>query len=380
MDLLEQHFQSEQGCDPRLIGLKRAKMAAGILSFYRGSPGMFYGIWGDRKRRESPLGWICGDAHWENVGSYKGKNHVAYFDFTDFDHGCLAPIDFDLGRAAVCLYLIGMGALAEAFLAAYTEQMAAGKPYHIESEVAKGTVARLLSRVQNRSQRKFIRDKVDKGRLIIDENETFALSAKDKREAAAIFKRWAAKTKHPEFFRLEDLCGTCSGLGILGHRRYLALVAGKKARHIIDMKEGVPSAAVPFSHARQPAWLNEAQRIAEVQRMVQYVPIARLGWTRSRGTAFVISEYQSAEDRVDSMALSKSEYSNFAKQWGQLLAWSHLRGGGWRGAANTSHLISFASGFNRQKRRHFLVRARVAALRMRHLFEEFRRLEGMDDK
>ncbi|HZZ20654.1 MAG TPA: DUF2252 family protein [Opitutaceae bacterium] len=380
MDLLDLHFRSEQGCDSSLIRLKRSKMAGDVLNFYRGSPQIFYAIWGSVKRRASPLGWLCGDAHWENVGSYKGKNHVAYFDFTDFDHGCLAPLDFDLGRAATCLYLIGMGELAGLFLSAYTKQTAAGKPYHIENEVAKGTVARLLTKVQTRSQRRFMRQRMDGHRLLIDDEETYALPPKEKREASAVFKKWAATTKDPSFFRLEDLCGSCTGLGILGHHRYLALVSGKKARHIIDMKEAVPSAAAPFSGVRQPSWANDAERIAEVQRMIQYVPIARLGWTKGRGRSFVLSEYQPAEDRVDSLALSKGEYRDFAKQWGQLLAWSHLRGAGWREAATTSELVTFASDFNAKKRRRLLARARAAAVRMRQLFEQFRLLAPQDKK
>jgi uncharacterized protein (DUF2252 family) len=307
-----------------------------------------------------------------------GKNHVAYFDFTDLDHGCLAPIDFDLGRAATCFYLIGMGRLSEPFLSAYTRQLAAGKPYHIECEVARGTVARLLSKVRARSQRRFIRERMHKGRLATDDHETFVLSQKERREAAAIFKRWAATTGHSEFFHLEDLCGSRSGLGILGHRRYLALVTGKKARHIIDMKEGLASAAAPLSRADQPAWSAEAERIAEIQRMIQYVPIARLGWTRSGKTSFVLSEYQPAEDRVDSLALSKGEYTDFAQQWGELLAWSHLRGGGWKGAATTTELILFAKGFSQQKRRRLLAKARATARRMGLLFAQFRRLEGVE--
>jgi uncharacterized protein (DUF2252 family) len=299
MDLLEKHFLGEQGCDPKLIAKKREKMAADILDFFRGSAGMFYALWSHRHPGHSPMGWICGDAHWENVGSYKGKNHVAYFDFTDFDTACLAPLRYDLGRAATSMYLLNQGGLAPIFLAAYRQDLAAGKPYHIEAEVASGTIARLLDRVKNRSQAAFIKENAKHGRLRLDGDETFPLSRREKTEVTKVFRRWAATMTNPAFFELLDICGSCSGVGAMGHRRYRALVKGRNSPHLIDMKEATPSAAVAFSSADQGIWVNEAERTAEVQRIIQYVPIARLGWSRTKGESFVFSEFQPSEDRVD---------------------------------------------------------------------------------
>jgi uncharacterized protein (DUF2252 family) len=168
VDLLERHFAAERGCDPKLLRIKREKMAGDILDFYRGGADLFYGLWHREHPGPTPAGWICGDAHWENVGSYKGKNHVAYFDFTDFDDGCLAPLGFDLGRAAACMYLLDQGSLAPIFLSSYRQELAAGKPYHIEAEVAAGTVARLLQKVKNRSQARFIKEHARHGHLKLD--------------------------------------------------------------------------------------------------------------------------------------------------------------------------------------------------------------------
>lgn len=355
-------------------------MAADILDFYRGSAGIFYSLWSQKHLVPTPMGWICGDAHWENVGSYKGKNHVAYFDITDFDHACHAPLGFDLGRAAACLYLLEKGGLAPVFLSAYRNELAAGKPYHIEEEVARGTISKLLCRVKNRSQARFIGEHTEHGRLVLDRDETYRLAGRDKALAAKIFRRWAATMKNPAFFQLIDICGSCSGVGELGHRRYLALVKGRNAAHLIDMKEATPSRAVEFSDAKQGTWANEAQRIAEVQRIVQYVPIARLGWSRGSGLCFVFSEYQPSEDKVDSLKLSKKEYRDFASQWGKLLAWSHLRGGGWRGAATTSELIAFAEGFDVVSQRRLLSAARSVAKSVKILFSEFRRVVGVESQ
>ncbi len=378
MDLLKRYFESERGLKPALIRIKRQKMARSPFEFFRGTTVIFYHLWALPKAFRAPRAWICGDAHWENVGSYKGKNHVAYFDLTDFDHACLAPVTLDLGRALTCQYLIGQGRHSAGFLGAYRDSLVEGKPFHIEAEVARGTVARLLKSVAKRAQARFIRRWTKNGRILQRKHASYRLAKEERRWAAIRFQRWASGRDNPEFFSLVDIVGSYAGVGILGHRRYLVLVRGRNAPHLIDMKEAAPSDAATAAGGRQPVWSNEAERIAEVQRMIQYMPIARLGWTARENPSFVMSEFQPAEDRIDSLSLSSCEYEDFAIQWGKLLAWAHLRGGGWRGAATTSELISFGKTLSLPRRQVLLGAARKAARRYHRLYSKFRSSSAAD--
>ncbi len=366
------------GLNPEALRLKRKKMARSLFDFYRGTAVIFYHLWAPSRADHGPKVWICGDAHLENVGSYKGKNHVAYFDFTDFDQACLGPVTLDLGRALTCHYLTGQGHHAADFLAAYRDSLADGKPFHIEAEVARGTLARLLKSVKKRSQTRFIKRWTRKGRIVWPTNDCYRLTKSDRLWAKRRFQRWALSMKNAGYFELVDIVGSNAGVGILGHRRFLVLVRGRNAPHLIDMKEGVPSDAAAVSGETQPPWSNEAHRIAEVQRMIQYMPIARLGWTDGGNPSFVMSEFQPAEDRVDSLTLSSREYENFAFQWGKLLAWAHLRGAGWKGAATTSELISFGKALTIRRRRLLLEAARKAAKRYHELHSEYQHLVGVE--
>ncbi len=378
MDLLKRYFESERGLEAALIRIKRQKMARNPFEFFRGSTAIFYRLWALPRAFRAPRAWICGDAHWENVGSYKGKNHVAYFDLTDFDHACLAPVTLDLGRALTCQYLTGQGRHAAGLLSAYRDSLIEGKPFHIEAEVARGTVARLLKSVAKRAQARFIGRWTKDDRILHKKHACYRLAKKERQWAKIRFRSWALGTEHPEFYSLVDIAGSYAGVGILGHRRYLVLVRGRNSPHLIDMKEAARSDAAFAAGAKQPDWSNEAERIAEVQRMIQYMPIARLGWTAGENPSFVMSEFQPAEDRIDSLSLSTSEYEDFAIQWGRLLAWAHLRGSGWKGAATASDLISFGKTLSYPRRQVLLRAARKTARAYKGLFSKFRRLSAAE--
>ncbi len=141
-----------------------------------------------RPESDAPAIWVCGDAHWENVGSYRGKNRVAYFDLTDFDQACLAPIDWELGRAMTAYYIAHAGHLAGLFLSSYRQTLVGGKPQHIEAEVAKGAVARLLKSVATRRRKKFIASWTKNGRIAIREGLTYRLGRAEMGQAVRIFR------------------------------------------------------------------------------------------------------------------------------------------------------------------------------------------------
>ncbi len=337
-DCLDLLFESDRGKDPALLAHKWERLQKSGFKFFRGSTKLFYHHWAKQSLPEAPIGWICGDVHLENAGRFTGKNHVAYFDLSDFDEVCLAPLHYDLGRALTGLAMMKMGHFRRGFIAGYREALTEGKPYHVEPEVATGTVARLLTEIKQRSRKKFLTQWIHKDRIIEKEGETFRLPVKQRNRVARIFNSWAKNQPKPDFYHVLDICGSISGVGSIGHERYLVLVAGKKLPHLIDMKEAGPASAAEISGIPQPIWENEAERVATVQFFMQYLPIARLGWTKS---SFVLSEFQSTEDRIDCLSLSEEEYDNFIRQWGRLVAWAHLRCTGWRSTATTDVLIEY---------------------------------------
>jgi uncharacterized protein (DUF2252 family) len=210
--------------------------------------------------------------------------------------------------------------------------------------------------------------------LRVQPGETYALGRAERARASTAFRRWAQHRRHAKFFRILDLCGSNSGVGGLGLRRYLVLVKGGRRCHLIDMKEGAPSALAGACRQAQPGWSCEAERIATVQAYVQYVPIAHLGWLQAGKTSFVISDYQPMEDRIDLSTLPRSEHRKFAKKWGRLLAWAHLRSASWRKAAGIDDLVAFGGKLDPARQRRLLHAAAAIGKTYRSMHREFREL------
>jgi hypothetical protein len=354
-DFLGNLFSSNRGRDPALLKRKWRRMAQNRFHFFRGSAATFYDIWTTRHpRTTAPNAWVCGDAHWENVGSYRAKNRVTYFDLTDFDQACLAPVDRELGRALSAYHVARIAHLAAPFLSSYRQTLMIGKPQHIEAEVSKGAVARLLASVRMRRRKKFIGSWTEKGRIAIRAGVTYRLRRAERADAARIFNAWGHQRKRAEFFKVLDLCGSLAGVGTLGLRRYLVLVKGGRLPHLIDMKQAAPSVLAEHHRLLQPAWQCDAERVATIQKYTQYVPIAHLGWTQFRGSSFVLSDFQPAEDRIDSLSLSKHEHEDFSRKWGRLLAWSHLRTASWKNSASIDRLIEYGKSLTLPHRRRLL--------------------------
>jgi uncharacterized protein (DUF2252 family) len=364
---------SNRGRNPALLALKWAKMREDAFAFLRGTAPLFYRAWAGLSPGGSPLAWICGDAHLENLGSYRGANHVPYFDLNDFDECCLAPADWETGRAITALHVLGEPGLARLFLSTYAQTLQGGKPGHIEPEVAEGRIARLLAKVQERSREDFLAKWVARGKLRIRHGRSFPLDREAKAKARRRFESWARSQPDPGFYRVIDLCGRIAGNGSLGLERYIILVKGKRLPFILDMKAAAPSAPLSFLRVRQPAWPSEAERVATVQHFMQYVPIARLSWIGTSPVSYVVHALQPAEDRIAVADLSPADHEEFIQQWARLVASAHLRTGGWKGSADLDALIGYGRSLGRPGQRRLLAAAREAASAQRRAWEEFKR-------
>ncbi len=349
-----------RGRNPDLLSLKWELMRGNAFAFYRGTAPLFYRSWARACPKGAPLAWISGDAHLENLGSYKGANRVPYFDINDFDECCLAPVNWEIGRALTALHVLGKPALARLFLVNYAGTLAGGKPGHIEPEVAQGPIAKLLARVADRDRGDFLEKWTSGRRIRIRKGHSFKIRRATRAEVRRRFDAWAGRQPDPGFYEVLDICGRIAGNGSLGLQRYIVLVKGRHQPYLLDMKAAAPSAARAQVHARQPPWGCEAERVATVQHFMQYVPIARLGWMDGAPVSFIVHELQPAEDRIELEKLSPDDYEAFIRQWSHLLASAQLRSAGWKGSADLDVLIAYGQSLNAANRRRLLAAASKA--------------------
>ena len=122
-----------------------------------------------------------------------------------------------------------------------------------------------------------------KGRIVLRDGHSFAISRAAKVWARRRFDAWARRQDDPSFYRVLDICGRIAGNGSLGLERYVILVKGRRQPLMMDMKAAARSAPRACLKVRQPPWSCEAERVATVQHFMQYVPIARLAVMDRRG-------------------------------------------------------------------------------------------------
>jgi uncharacterized protein (DUF2252 family) len=365
-------LEQNKGRDPELLELKWAKMRGGTFAFFRGAAPLFYLTWSKVGPKGSPLAWISGDAHMENMGSYKGSNRVPYFDINDFDECCLAPANWEIGRAMAALCVVGRRDLARLLAVRYADTLAGGKPGHIEPEVAEGSIKHLLSSVGERNQKEFLKKWTSKGKLKLREGHTRALRRAVRERALRIFGEWARRQPDPGFYKVLDLCGRIAGDGSLGLERYVLLVKGKHQPFVLDMKGAAPSSPARYVRVRQPPWRTESERVATVQHYMQYVPVARLASISSATGSFIVHELEPLVDRIDITALRPSDYEEFVGQWAHLLASAQLRTAGWKASAPLDGLIAYGQSLNARARARLLAAATAAAAVQTRAWADFK--------
>ena len=76
-DFIKRH---DIGRLPELLPLRYQRMQANAFAFFRGTAPLYYHRFGAETRmRDCPTAWLCGDAHVENFGSFRGNNGLVYF-------------------------------------------------------------------------------------------------------------------------------------------------------------------------------------------------------------------------------------------------------------------------------------------------------------
>lgn len=159
-NVVERIRQFNAGRDPERLAQKYQAIADNPFSFLRGTCHLFYEDFpaGDFVEN-APAGWLCGDLHLENFGTYKGDNRLTYFDINDFDEGMLAPAHWDLSRFLVSLLVAAESikvrpaealALCHCFLDTYASTLSRGDARWVERTTATGMVRNLLSELRKR--------------------------------------------------------------------------------------------------------------------------------------------------------------------------------------------------------------------------------------
>jgi uncharacterized protein (DUF2252 family) len=362
MDVVAEIHAWNRGRELERLRMKYEKMAESAFAFFRGTAHLFYRDWPlDTALDDAPLVWICGDLHLENFGSFMGDDGRAYFDVNDFDESALAPASWDVARLLTSIRLVeGLpetASLTAAFLDGYRKTARGGVPLSAAGTDEAKPIRRLLEKTAARSRKELL-DKRTAGKpraFPHDQTGTAQQDAKarylellplDQAALENFLAEFARGQANPAEFELVDAARRVAGTGSLGLGRFAILTTGEggtDGHFILDLKQETVSAAA-LHGPPQPAWPNEATRIATVRRWVQPHPPLLFDAVRFRGKAWLIRELQPTED-----AVNLAKYADDAKAlrglldgMGRVVAAMHLRGCAKQGAASVAALRRWA--------------------------------------
>jgi len=338
-------------------------MQENLFRFFRGTCHLFYeDLAKDANFPKGPLGWICGDLHLENFGSFSSSNDQVYFDLNDFDEAILAPVTWELVRLLTSIF-IGFESLeieeakavkmAGLFLKSYTSTLLTGKPDYVESAMAKGIICDFLTAVGKRKQRTLLQKKTvfkkKKLQMLTDSPKHFKIGAELKGELFQHVNDWLKIDEYsPYNYKVVDGVFRLAGTGSVGLERFAFLLKSLNDTGfkyiLLDMKEASPSSLAPFVATPQPSWTSEADRVISVQKRMQNRYPALLSISEFKGKSFIMQEMQPTKDSIN-FGLLKDRYRDMYSvidSMAMLTASSQLRSTGQDGSAITDDLKNFA--------------------------------------
>lgn len=380
MNVVDRIHAAHAGRDPERLSRKWDLLETNANSFFRGTAFLFYQDLGRERTQlpDSPSGWICGDAHVENFGVYKGANRLVYFDYNDFDEAALAPVLWELSRYATSLLLCGKDLqmpmparqqIVKDALTEYAASLAAGKAYWVERATSTGPVRQLMVGLKARSRKQLLDKraplKKKQRRIALDGEHALPLAPGEREMLERICAGLTGN--RPGFFRLIDAARRIAGNGSLGIDRYVLLVEGKGSpdhNFLLDLKAQRQSVVAAELPDLQPNWANEADRMLAIQHMMQAVSPAFLHAITSGDRCFVMKELMPREDRIR-MGISvknAADLAFMARQEARLMAWGQLRSASRLGSATIDDLQRFAR--DPDWKAPLLAYAKMAAARM----------------
>jgi uncharacterized protein (DUF2252 family) len=375
---------------PSMRPLKYRLMQENAFRFFRGTCHLFYeDLAATEGFPRGPLGWICGDLHLENFGSYRSDNNQVYFDLNDFDEAILAPVTWEVVRLVTSIFVgfesLGIEArraekMARLFLKSYAAALATGKPDYVEAAMARGIICDFLSGVAKRKQRMILQKKATlrkkRVQILTDSPKHFILPPATLRELMAHVTAWLKVDEHsPYNYKVVDGVFRLAGTGSIGVERYAFLLkslneTGYKYM-LLDMKEAVPSSVARFEFSPQPAWPSEAERVISVQRKMQNRCPALLSTSVFRDKSFIMQEMQPSKDSID-FRLLRDRYRDMYSvidSMAMLTASAQLRSSGQNGSAITDELTAF--GLQEGWQEEILSYASRCAIRVKQHYDAF---------
>lgn len=366
--------------EPHLTALKFQKMARSPYAFLRGTPALFLddltrpGAWPTQcGSNSSAVVASIGDAHPENIGTYRREDGTFFLDFNDFDGVMWGPYHFEVRRLALSFALLAQEVygpehpelvtlrreLAEAVSSGYAEEIFAEQrgeaPLAVRLNQPPNAVsADLFQRAKEDGDR---RDELTDYTELVDgkrrlrtgvlrlpedavyERELWLVSDDVRAMIEHLLAQWPASTTFSGADALADYTlvdvrrRIGAGVGSYPILRFYALLQGPSGLPddvlLLDIKESRDAAVFP-AVVRYPArvFTYNSERSVTMQRDFQEFPDADpiLGFAHIGALSFRIQDTSKHQKGFD-VPRVRSNLRSGEWKWGQLVKFAELSGG-----------------------------------------------------
>jgi len=358
-------LQWNLGLAPPLVREKYRRMRADLFAFFRGTNHLFAADWVSlQPSNPGPSIWICGDLHPKNFGCFRSDDGATVFDINDFDEAILAPCSVDLVRCATGIILGGeiwghspvrVMRLVLAYLDGYraaigamTRSMAGDgdgtgaspTPSVVLAMKAAGkTPISELIVVSHAKTQAHLLDRLTEvdpnGERTLKRSGRFAdVALGESKPLIEAVQAYGRSRGEPATFQVIDFASRMAGIGSLGIRRYVALVAGDgliSGHRVFDIKEGTEPSFREFAGPEgllTGGSIAQARRIVSVQRMIQEKPTAGLDVLEVNDIGYRLRELIPVENRarLDEFRQETAKLRRGLDHAGWITAHAHLRG------------------------------------------------------
>ncbi len=354
--------------DEKLKKEKYEKMAQSSYYFFRGTNFLFWKYFAGDTRlmhfgSESTKTWIQADLHAYNYGIYDNDKGDLVYGLNDFDEACIADFQYDLWRMAASMILIAHenGFLQKETIQTFLESFASSYLNVLENfivhgddilkEVTKKNAFGKLDEVLEQVERKENRAEMLKqwtrraGKNMVFDLSYHKLGNILKDKTAEINKAMYQYIDNltidtnnfdKDHFNVLDVAQRISsGTGSYGTPRYYILIKGeakgKYSQRILDVKFQYKPCAYQFSGKEfqqnyDARFMNEGKRHKEAFESLNSCSNIYTGWMIFQEGTFSVRERSAYKSYFQTSLLNtKTRFNKLAKQWGSVLATSHIK-------------------------------------------------------
>lgn len=300
-----------------LVPLRYQRMLASPLAFLRGAAIVMAHDLGHTPTTGITV-QLCGDCHLANFGVYGSPERSLLFDLNDFDETLPGPWEWDVKRLAASLVVAGRvnGFSAAAcqkavrsMVTTYRTQMRlfAGMPnlevwyarlgaedilHFFTNDLAKShkRAKQFFQHARSQDQLKALSKltEVVKGRRQIIPDPPLVTPIPPlttKEQIAPLFQAYQETLREDQRtllsrYHVVDVARKVVGVGSVGTRCYLVLLAGRDAHDPLLLQVKEAEASVLEASLKRSSYSNQGQRVVAGQRLMQAASDIFLGWMR----------------------------------------------------------------------------------------------------